>query len=220
MADSLAISSPASELVPAVLAQEPETNGSAAVPEPLATNGVSEEPASGKATVVGNGSADAHVAASEWKPPDGVTTAARDSKGKYVPDRALELISEVAPILHLFLSGKMKEADDAVKQGDPKAETLYYSLGEFVVPFSITRAISSWLLSVGQTLIEAFKAFMSFEDQVRFRSLHPMRISLNNHSLLYTLRVRPLPPAQLLRPNTCCHSNIHNNYSRTTSHPL
>lgn len=69
------------------------------------------------------------VPVSEYQPHDGVSTVARDSKGKYVPERALELIPEVTPILHLFLSGKMKEAEDAVKSGDPKAETLYYPLG-------------------------------------------------------------------------------------------
>jgi hypothetical protein len=78
-----------------------------------------------------NGSAPASlVPVSEYKPHYGVSTIARDSKGKYVPERALELIPEVAPILHLFLSGKMKEAEDGVKSGDPKAETLYYPLGK------------------------------------------------------------------------------------------
>lgn len=62
--------------------------------------------------------------------PTGITGCARDSKGKYVPAQALELIPEVTPILHLFLSGKMAEADAAVKAGDPKTETLYYALGE------------------------------------------------------------------------------------------
>lgn len=63
--------------------------------------------------------------------PTGISKAARDANGKYVPARALELIDEVTPILHVFLSGKMAEADAAVKAGDPKAETLYYALGAF-----------------------------------------------------------------------------------------
>lgn len=71
------------------------------------------------------------VPASGYKLHYRVSTLARDSKGNYVPERALELIPEVTPILHLFLSGKMKEAEDAVKSGDPKAETLYYPLGMF-----------------------------------------------------------------------------------------
>ncbi|KAF8312368.1 hypothetical protein DL93DRAFT_2115004 [Clavulina sp. PMI_390] len=82
--------------------------------------------------------------ASEWRPHEGVSFAARDSDGKYIPTRALETLPEVTPILHLFLSGKMKEAEDAVRSGDPANETLYYSLG--------------------MTLIQGFKAFMSFED--------------------------------------------------------
>lgn len=59
-----------------------------------------------------------------------VSSLARDSNGVYVPAKALELIPEVAPILDLFLSGQMKEADEKVKNGDPKAETLYYALGQ------------------------------------------------------------------------------------------
>lgn len=78
--------------------------------------------------------------------------------------------------MHLFLSGKMKEADAAVKQGDPKAETLYYSLGELSFFLFFRRVVCvgrsafthSYTLYAGQTLIEAFKAFMSFEDQVCF----------------------------------------------------
>ena len=66
------------------------------------------------------------------KPHAGVSALARDGKGNYVPDRALEIIPEVTPILHMFLNGKMKEADDALKAGDPRVETLYYALGAFL----------------------------------------------------------------------------------------
>jgi hypothetical protein len=58
-----------------------------------------------------------------------VSSLARDDTGKYIPARALDLLPEVLPILHVFLSGKMREADEQVKNGDPKAETLYYPLG-------------------------------------------------------------------------------------------
>ncbi|KAF8313294.1 uncharacterized protein EI90DRAFT_594776 [Cantharellus anzutake] len=72
-----------------------------------------------------------------------VSNLARDQSGAYVPSRALELIPEIVPILHTFLSGDMKEADEQLKNGDPRGETLYYSLGRCV--------------------IESLKAFMSFE---------------------------------------------------------
>lgn len=72
------------------------------------------------------------VLASENKPHAGVSASARDSKGNYIPERALEIIPEVTPIFHLFLNGKMKEADDALKAGDPRVETLYYALGAFL----------------------------------------------------------------------------------------
>lgn len=58
-----------------------------------------------------------------------VSSVARDKDGVYVPSRALELIPEVTPILHMFLSGQMREADEKVKNGDPASETLYYSIG-------------------------------------------------------------------------------------------
>jgi hypothetical protein len=58
-----------------------------------------------------------------------VSSVARDKGGVYVPSRALELIPEVIPILHMFLRGQMREADEMVKNGDPASETLYYSIG-------------------------------------------------------------------------------------------
>ena len=76
-----------------------------------------------------------------------VSGLARDKNGVYVPSRALELIPEVIPILHTFLSGNMKEADEQVKNGDPKGETLYYALGTMmrrvISPGRITTNCSS-----------------------------------------------------------------------------
>lgn len=87
----------------------------------------------------------------------------------------------------------MKEADAAVKQGDPKAETLYYSLGELsfflffrsVVCVGRSAFAHSYTLYAGQTLIEAFKAFMSFEDQVCFTLC--CKVTINETWRLLTL---------------------------------
>jgi hypothetical protein len=58
-----------------------------------------------------------------------VSVVSRDENGVYIPARALELISELAPILNMFLSGQMREAEEKAKNGDPLSETLYYTMG-------------------------------------------------------------------------------------------
>ncbi|EJT97245.1 hypothetical protein DACRYDRAFT_119682 [Dacryopinax primogenitus] len=67
------------------------------------------------------------------------------SSASYSRSDALEDLPYVHHILQLFLSSKMMEAEDLVREGDPKQERLYFS--------------TAW------SIIQAIKAMMSFDDK-------------------------------------------------------
>jgi hypothetical protein len=96
-------------------------------------------------------------------------SGSKSKNRKYDPDSDLRTdIETCRQALELFLASRMRESETLLKGGDPKMERLY--------------------IASGYGLIQSVKAFMSFEDKVRFLIHFYILVLLAHNNIFWVLQ--------------------------------